>query len=146
MHQLPRLFRAYRYKRSPVLVCALCGGANPMSRMFISPYCSLFCANEVAKARASAAGPLRAAIKSGQIQKAGTFKCVDCGADAHDYDHRAYLDPLGVDPVCRSCNLKRGVASDVAEVVRRLHGSSLPIYALMTNLKRKSAGSRREVC
>lgn len=34
--------------------------------------------------------------------------CVDCGAVAEVYDHRDYSKPLDVQPVCRSCNLKRG--------------------------------------
>lgn len=37
-------------------------------------------------------------------------KCVDCGAPATMYDHRNYYKPLEVEPVCRSCNGKRGQA------------------------------------
>lgn len=34
--------------------------------------------------------------------------CVDCGKRAQHWDHRDYLKPLEVDPVCASCNKKRG--------------------------------------
>lgn len=35
-------------------------------------------------------------------------KCVDCGDEAIHYDHRDYLKPLDVVPVCGGCNKKRG--------------------------------------
>jgi hypothetical protein len=41
-----------------------------------------------------------------------TRSCCDCGADAKNYDHRDYTKPLEVDPVCFSCNYKRGPALD----------------------------------
>ena len=47
---------------------------------------------------------------AGRLPNAKTLICVDCGAQAHDYDHRDYRKPLDVVPVCRSCNLKRGPA------------------------------------
>lgn len=34
--------------------------------------------------------------------------CVDCGETASHYDHRDYLKPLEVEPVCPSCNKLRG--------------------------------------
>lgn len=36
--------------------------------------------------------------------------CVDCGHRALNYDHRDYARPLEVEPVCPSCNIKRGPA------------------------------------
>lgn len=39
--------------------------------------------------------------------------CVDCGKPAQCYDHRDYLEPLDVDPVCMRCNGKRGPAAPV---------------------------------
>lgn len=38
------------------------------------------------------------------------MQCVDCSGAAVEYDHRDYRQPLAVEPVCRSCNLKRGPA------------------------------------
>lgn len=52
------------------------------------------------------------AIRNGQLPLASTLKCVDCGEQASDYDHRDYLKPLDVDAVCRTCNGKRGRALD----------------------------------
>mgnify|MGYP003473459537 CR=1 FL=1 len=49
-------------------------------------------------------------IKSGTIKRASECTCVDCGKPAKDNDHRDYLKPLEVEPVCRSCNVKRGAA------------------------------------
>lgn len=49
-----------------------------------------------------------AAIKKGFLQPAHEHDCVDCGAQALDYDHRDYNKPLEVEPVCRPCNKKRG--------------------------------------
>jgi len=50
------------------------------------------------------------AIKSGALKHPTQFKCSDCGNKAVEYDHRDYNRPLEVDPVCRSCNLRRGPA------------------------------------
>jgi len=50
------------------------------------------------------------AIKAGDLERPGKFKCVDCGTQATEYDHRDYSQPLTVDPVCRRCNLRRGSA------------------------------------
>lgn len=40
----------------------------------------------------------------------GSIPCTDCGVPASQYDHRDYSRPLDVEPVCRSCNLRRGTA------------------------------------
>lgn len=52
------------------------------------------------------------AIKKGLLPrlKDGGYTCVDCGAEAMEYDHRDYGRPFDVDPVCRSCNKQRGTA------------------------------------
>ena len=51
-------------------------------------------------------------VKIGELKRlsAEFVACVDCGARASCYDHRDYNKPLDVDPVCRSCNYKRGPA------------------------------------
>lgn len=52
---------------------------------------------------------VEAAIRYGDLKKLdGTVPCADCAAPATDYDHRDYLHPLKVDPVCRRCNNRRG--------------------------------------
>jgi len=40
----------------------------------------------------------------------GKLICVDCGKTATCYDHRNYFLPFDVDPVCRSCDIRRGQA------------------------------------
>ena len=51
---------------------------------------------------------VREAIRKGKLAAATTQKCTDCGSPATRYDHRDYNKPLHVDPVCSSCNAKRG--------------------------------------
>lgn len=43
----------------------------------------------------------------------GSINCVDCNAEATEYDHRDYRKPLDVEPVCRTCNRRRGHAVDL---------------------------------
>lgn len=40
----------------------------------------------------------------------GSVDCVDCGKPAAQWEHRDYARPLDVEPVCQSCNCKRGSA------------------------------------
>lgn len=54
-----------------------------------------------------AAKVLNQAIRDGKIKCAKGQSCVDCGKPALCLDHRNYLAPLEVEPVCRSCNFKR---------------------------------------
>lgn len=53
------------------------------------------------------------AVKRGALPSlaTGEYKCSDCDKPAEQYDHRDYARPLDVEPVCRSCNLKRGSAA-----------------------------------
>lgn len=60
--------------------------------------------------RVDAAQVLFKAVHSGQVPPAKGQQCVDCGRDADRYDHRDYSQPLNVQPVCASCNTKRGPA------------------------------------
>lgn len=45
----------------------------------------------------------------------GKTRCVDCGGLAYGFDHRDYLKPLDVEPVCRSCNSARGRAYPLSQ-------------------------------
>ncbi len=51
-----------------------------------------------------------AAVRFGDLidLKTSEVACADCGCRACEYDHRDYMKPLQVDPVCRSCNAARG--------------------------------------
>jgi hypothetical protein len=60
--------------------------------------------------RGSAAGEVHRAIRLGRLLPAYTFRCTDCEKWAEVYDHRDYLQPLKVEPVCISCNWHRGPA------------------------------------
>lgn len=58
--------------------------------------------------RGTAAAEVYRAIRLGRLLPAYTFRCTDCEKWAEVYDHRDYLQPLKVDPVCISCNWQRG--------------------------------------
>lgn len=64
---------------------------------------------------------VKAAIRAGYLHPLdGSIYCVDCGATAEVYDHRDYSRPLVVEPVCRSCNCRRGPGAPVeSEYLRR---------------------------
>jgi hypothetical protein len=66
------------------------------------------CNKQRIKARSKALSAVAKAIREGKMERADTKYCVDCGAFATVHDHRNYLEPLKVDPVCTSCNQKRG--------------------------------------
>lgn len=48
------------------------------------------------------------AVRKGELPVPIYCVCVDCGQPAAVYDHRDYTKPLDVQPVCLSCNHKRG--------------------------------------
>lgn len=50
------------------------------------------------------------AVVTGKLQRASDLACADCGGAARDYDHFNGYDRenwLTVEPVCRSCHMKR---------------------------------------
>lgn len=53
------------------------------------------------------------AVRKGVLPslKDGAIACADCGKAASYYDHRDYRKPLDVEPVCPSCNYRRGPAA-----------------------------------
>ena len=63
------------------------------------------------------------AVKAGIIKRASDMTCADCGCSATEYDHRDYMKPLDVDPVCRKCNRNRGAALN-SETDGGLHADS----------------------
>lgn len=81
---------------------------------------------DIDRIRNKAHALVRKAVLAGELRALnGTINCVDCGAPAVCYDHRSYSKPLDVQPVCKSCNKRRGHAVDVldlwAEYRRRKH-------------------------
>lgn len=49
--------------------------------------------------------------------------CVDCGKPAREYDHRDYLRPLDVHPVCSACNKQRGQGANRDVIVKHKYES-----------------------
>jgi hypothetical protein len=53
---------------------------------------------------------VQAAVRHGILPKLdGSIDCTDCDKPAAQYDHRDYMKPMEVDPVCCSCNQLRGM-------------------------------------
>ena len=74
---------------------------------------------ERAKIRKAAAEAVAKAVKRGELPPAKTQKCVDCGKQASEYDHRDYTKYLDVQPVCRGCNCRRGAGRPYDGVCKR---------------------------
>lgn len=86
--------------------CALC---KIRVEWFAGYYC-FDCRPLLEKIRANAINRVSQSVARGLIPPAAKLKCVDCGSQAQQYDHRDYGKPLKVKPVCRKCNSKRGPA------------------------------------
>lgn len=68
------------------------------------------CSDAVSALRGVAVVEVARAIRHKEIEPASAYNCTDCGAPAESYDHRNYIKPLSIEPVCRGCNTKRGPA------------------------------------
>lgn len=66
---------------------------------------------------------VRDAVLNGNLLPAKLLSCTDCGKPAVLYDHRDYSKPLDVQPVCKSCNNKRGSAKNYIPFYR-----AMPMY------------------
>jgi len=97
-----------RHKGAANWRCWQCGssayGYSTRSR-FSNP-CRLQRWNENGTAHAQT--EVAKAIKRGELKRPAEQSCVDCGKAAEQYDHRDYSKPLDVEPVCRTCNARRG--------------------------------------
>lgn len=80
---------------------------KPHNRWFNTLRCNE-CGPVVQRIQVRCMAKVRRAIARGQLMPVAGKTCVDCGAQATVYDHRDYSKPLDVQPVCRSCNMKRG--------------------------------------
>src|SRR5688500_869090 len=90
-------------------ICAMCKSKTAAGS--VGWYC-YDCAPIHYSLVAKAASAVKKAILKGILPKiTHETKCVDCGKKARDYEHRDYSKPLLVEPVCRSCNIKRGPAT-----------------------------------
>lgn len=99
----------WRSGRNYVLRRCACGSWSV--RSFTASTCS-DCARtrQFYLAQNVAYAAVRRAVASGALLPVTRYRCVDCGEPAQHYDHRDYGRPLEVQPVCRSCNRKRGHA------------------------------------
>lgn len=59
-----------------------------------------------------------AAVRFGDLLdlKKVEVPCADCKSRAVEYDHRDYMKPLQVDPVCKSCNAARGEGANKSRI------------------------------
>lgn len=71
------------------------------------------CHDKAVEWQAIACRQVALAVRAGTLPPPTRFRCVDCIRIASMYDHRNYSKPLSIEPVCRSCNAKRGPAEDV---------------------------------
>jgi hypothetical protein len=89
------------------VICVRC--TQPFKREPQSKYCWP-CNDKTRIEQSIAYRAVRKAIRQGDLAGIDTQYCVDCGAFAELYDHRSYLRPTEVEPVCRRCNILRGPA------------------------------------
>jgi hypothetical protein len=111
---LPTVHRVcYGWGRLPrpasVKSCKSCG-IDTVSNGGIYALCAT-CKVALRKRQKDASLAVRKAVAIGMLKPVTAFVCVDCGAPATQYEHRDYSKPLVVEPVCKSCNIKRGVAA-----------------------------------
>lgn len=106
-------------KRGVILTCKLCD--SPYLPFYRDKMCQR-CARIVRGLKSDYQSLRRAggvavakAIRKREMLPPNAHNCVDCGAEALCYDHRDYTKPLDVQPVCRSCNVKRGCGKNLPE-------------------------------
>lgn len=71
---------------------------------------------------------VHAEISRGAIPHPTNLRCADCDAPAMEYEHRDYNRPLAIEPICRSCNLKRGPAIPMRGAVEAVLARGLVPY------------------
>lgn len=92
-------------------LCLICGEATRRERGAQTCWaCSLWLQSRQSVAMRA----VKRSVRAGSLPPVRTLQCVDCGAQARDYEHRDYDRPLDVVATCRSCNLKRKGAAQVS--------------------------------
>jgi hypothetical protein len=94
-------------------LCECCGTADISQRHPRARYC-LPCRNGglVAFMPSKARNIVSTLVRAGLLTKPAELACTDCGCPATCYDHRDYLKPTEVEPVCNECNAIRGSAKN----------------------------------
>ncbi len=67
---------------------------------------------------------VRKQVKAGKLPRPQDCECVLCGKPASGYDHRNYLKPLEVRPLCKSCNGKEPPALPEFVKERNFHNAT----------------------
>ena len=96
-------------KRTSHKVCVDCGGPKAWGAHHLVNRCKPCGQSFYAQMRAANAA-IALAVSRGELPRAKTLTCTDCGGPGFDWDHRDYSKPLEVQAVCRACNFKRGPA------------------------------------
>lgn len=120
VRELKGLIAAMKSRRPPVLLkvawrdYAFDGKLLPHD---LNPEFHKYTEKERSLLRGWAGNVVNSAIANETLPRPTEYECCDCGAPAIEYDHRDYLQPLLVDPVCHSCNLLRGPSVPVVQAV-----------------------------
>ncbi len=101
--------------------CPVCRQNNPRAR--VGGMTCFRCMRAVGLIKSRAGAAVSRLTASGAIPFARELKCVGCGKQASEYDHRHYARPADVIPVCRGCNWALGPADDLFRLARRLQQS-----------------------
>lgn len=89
--------------------CAWCGTECICG--FTGKLC-LKCSKAKAREASRAHAAVSAMVIAGLVKKlpCDGINCVDCGKQATHWEHRDYRKPQEIEPICKSCNTKRGHA------------------------------------
>jgi len=82
-----------------------------------------------------ARGKVAKAVRDGLLAHPKTLLCVDCCGPATGYDHRDYNHPLRVDPICHSCNAKRGPAIPRKGFFAEMFETEVGVYTKRITMK-----------
>ena len=86
--------------------CHMCAG--PINRTdHMAAFC-MPCLRIAERVKATAHYAVKRLVVTGKLPPAANFACTDCDGPARCYDHRDYSKPHAVEPVCNSCNIRRG--------------------------------------
>lgn len=88
--------------------CRYCGRTWTPTRVMWNSYSCFRCGERVHDIQRKASLIVRKAVIKGLLPHVKTLLCVDCGAQATEWEHRDYTKPLDVEPTCRRCNRLRG--------------------------------------